>query len=66
MKKARHLLDTKEVLNQEEYDLCFTHFWEETRSCTTRIGMTNDQYLNLNVYSEAGKEDRDLRMEIGL
>lgn len=62
---ARKILDTQEILNQQEYDLCFSHYWEETRVCMTQIGMRSDLYLNLNVYSEADKEAHDLRKEIG-
>jgi hypothetical protein len=62
---AQELMYTKEVLTQEERDLCmqfipkmaeeylFHHTW-------------NNTYLNLNVYSEVEKEKSDLRKEIGI
>ena len=60
---AQELFDTKEVLTSEERDLIiafdpnlesylFHHSW-------------NNTWLNLNVYSEVSKEDRDLQREMG-
>lgn len=56
-------LMSKEILSQEEYDFCFSWDHEETRISTSKIG--EGRYLNLNVYSEADKEESDLRKEIG-
>jgi hypothetical protein len=53
----------KEILTQEEYDFCFSWDHEETRISTSKIG--EGRYLNLNVYSEADKEEYDLRREMG-
>jgi hypothetical protein len=58
------IMSFTEILNQEEYDFCFDWNHEETRISTSKIG--EGRYLNLNVYSEADKEEYDLRMEQGL
>ena len=58
------IMSFTEILNQEEYDFCFSWDHEETRMSTSKIG--EGRYLNLNVYSEADKEDYDLRREMGI
>ena len=62
--KVKELIDTKLIFTQEDHDLCvqvdptsakeylFYHSW-------------NNTWLNLNIYSERDKEERDLRMERG-
>jgi hypothetical protein len=60
----QELMFSKEVLTQEEYDFCFNCNHVEVRESTSKIG--EGRYLNLNVYSEADKEEYDLRMEMGL
>jgi len=53
-----------EILTQEEYDFCKEWDAEEAFQCLNDIG--NGRYLNINVYSEADKEDYDLRREMGI
>lgn len=56
-------MDTVEILDQAEYDFCFSWDCNETRISTSRIG--EGRYLNLHLYSEVDKEAYDLRKEIG-
>lgn len=58
------IMSFTEILTQEECDFCSSWDYEETRMSTFKIG--EGRYLNLNVYSEADKEEYDLRREIGL
>lgn len=58
------IMSFTEILTQEEYDFCFSWDHEETKMSTFKIG--EGRYLNLNVYSEADKEDYDLRREMGI
>jgi len=63
-KQYQEIMNTKEYLTQEEYDFCFNWDHEETRTSTSKL--SEGRYLNLNVYSEAEKEDYDFRRETGL
>jgi hypothetical protein len=58
------LMFNKEILTQEEYEFCFNWDHEMTRLSTSKIG--ENCYLNFNVYSEADKEEADLRREQGI
>lgn len=58
------IMSFTEILNQEEYDFCKEWNAEEAWKYLNDIG--NGRYLNINVYSEADKEEYDLRMEQGL
>ena len=57
-------LMSKEILNQEEYEFCKAWDAEEAKSLF-HIAWDNT-YLNLNFYSEADKEESDLRKEMGI
>ena len=58
------IMSFTEILNQEEYDFCKEWNAEEAWKYLNDIG--NGRYLNINVYSEADKEEYDLRREQGL
>jgi hypothetical protein len=57
-------LMSKEVLTQEEYEFCKAWDAEEAKNLVHIIW--NNTYLNLNLYSEADKEESDLRKEMGI
>lgn len=61
--RYQELINTKEILTQEEYEFCKTWSPEETWKYLNDIG--EGRWLNINVYSEADKEEYDLRREIG-
>ena len=58
------LFFNKEILNQEEYKFCKAWDAEEAWKYLNDLG--DGRYLNINVYSEADKEDYDLRREMGI
>jgi hypothetical protein len=58
------IMSFTEILTQEEYDFCKEWDPEEAFQCLNDLG--NGRYLNINVYSEADKEDYDLRREMGI
>ena len=60
----QRLINTVEVLTQEEYDFCNSWDSEETWKYMNRI--SEGRWLNTNVYSEAEHHDRILRMECGI
>jgi hypothetical protein len=64
LERYNSIMSFKEILTQEDYDFCFAWDHEETRISTSKIG--EGRYLNLNVYSEADKEEYDLRREQGI
>jgi hypothetical protein len=72
--RFRHIMETHEILTQEEYEFCKAWDAEEAWKYLSNIGPAwkdggfngGDRYLNSNVYSEADKEAFDLRKEIGL
>jgi len=64
LERYNSIMSFKEILTQEDYDFCFSWDHEETRTSTFKIG--EGRYLNLNVYSEADKEESDLRKEQGI
>jgi hypothetical protein len=61
---AQELMYNKEVLTDEEAQLCF-----ELMPVMAKVHLFhntwNNTYLNLNVYSEVEKERYDLQKEIG-
>lgn len=64
LERFNALMSHKEVLTQEEYDFCKEWDAEETFQYLNDLG--NGRYLNINVYSEADKEESDLRREQGI
>ena len=58
------LFFNKEILNQEEYEFCKAWDAEEAWKYLNDLG--DGRYLNINVYSEADKEEYDLRREMGI
>jgi hypothetical protein len=63
-RRYQMLINTKEILNQEEYEFCKAWDAEEAWQYLNNIG--DGRYLNINVYSEADKEEYDLRREMGI
>ena len=62
--RYKSIMGFKEILNQEDYDFCFSWDHEETKMSIFKIG--EGRYLNLNLYSERDKEEFDLRKEMGI
>lgn len=62
--EAQELMYTKEVLTQEERDMCMTIMPAMAKEYLFHNSW-NNTWLNLNVYSEVEKEKRDLAMEMG-
>lgn len=60
----QRLINTVEILTQEEYDFCFNWDHKETRTSTYKI--SEGRYLNLNVYSEYEHDKRQFEMETGV
>ncbi len=58
------LINTKEILNQEEYDFCKA--WDAAEAWQYLNDLGNGRWLNINVYSEHEHDERQLRMEQGL
>jgi hypothetical protein len=63
-RRYQMLINTKEILNQEEYEFCKAWDAEEAWQYLNDLG--DGRYLNVNVYSEADKEEYDLRREMGI
>ena len=61
---AQELMYTKEVLTQEERDIVM-QYWPAMGKEYLFHHTWNNTYLNLNVYSEVEKEERDFRRELG-
>jgi hypothetical protein len=61
--RYKSIMSFTEILTQEEYDFCKEWDAKEVFQCLNDIG--NGRYLNINVYSEADKEEHDLRREMG-
>jgi len=61
----QRLINTVEVLTQEEYEFCKAWDAEETKQYLFH-NTWNNTWLNLNVYSEVEHHDRQYRMECGL
>ena len=64
-KAAHELMHTKELLTQEERDVCMQLMPEMAKEMLFHNSW-NNTWLNLNVYSERDKEEYDFRMEQGL
>ena len=64
LERFNALMSHKEVLTQEEYEFCKAWDAEEAFQYLNDLG--NGRYLNINVYSEADKEESDLRREQGI
>ena len=58
------IMSFTEILNQEEYDFCKE--WDAKEAFQYLNDLGNGRYLNINVYSEADKEESDLRREQGI
>jgi len=58
------IMSFTEILNQEEYEFCKALNAEEAWKYLNDLG--DGRYLNINVYSEADKEEFDLRKEMGI
>ena len=58
------IMSFTEILTQEEYEFCKEWDPEEAWKYLNDLG--DGRYLNINVYSEADKEDYDLRREMGI
>jgi hypothetical protein len=58
------LINTKEILTQEEYEFCKEWDAEETWKYLNDIGERG--WLNINVYPEHEHEEHQLRMEMGI
>ncbi len=58
------LMNTKEILTQEEYEFCKEWDADEAWKYLNDIG--EGRWLNINVYSEHEHEEFQLRMEQGL
>jgi hypothetical protein len=61
---ANELMNNKEVLTNDERDLC-VQFMPEMANEYLFHNPWNNTWLNLNVYSEIEKEESDLRKELG-
>ena len=67
------LINTKEILTQEEYEFCKDWDAQEARQYLINIGPTwkdggfngENRWLNINVYSEHDHEKRQFEMERG-
>lgn len=62
---AQELMYTKELLTQEERDVCM-QFMPAMAKEYLFHNSWNNTWLNLNVYSEVDKERRDFDMERGI
>jgi hypothetical protein len=62
---AQELIYNKEVLTQEERDMCM-QLIPKIAEAYLFHNTWNNTYLNLNVYSEVEKEEYDLRREMGI
>ena len=54
--RFEEIMNTKEILTQEEYDFCFGYD-KDIRKETSSIG--GGRYLNLDVYTEHDNEKRE-------
>ena len=63
LERYNSIMSFKEILTQEEFDFCKAWDAEEAWKYLNDLG--DGRYLNINVYSEADKEEYDLRREMG-
>lgn len=70
LNKYNMLINTKEILTQEEYEFCKAWDAEETWKYLNNIGPDYNtgevRWLNCNVYSEHEHDAFQLRMERGI
>jgi hypothetical protein len=62
--KYQTLINTKEILTQEEYEFCVE--WDAAEAWKYLNNIGEGRWLNINVYSEHEHEEHQLRMEQGL
>lgn len=62
--KYQELINTKEILTQEEYEFCVE--WDAAEAWKYLNNIGEGRWLNINVYSEHEHDERQLRMEQGL
>ena len=62
--RYQKLINTKDVLTQDEYEFCKE--WDAEEAKNLFHNTWNNTYLNLNVYSEVEHQERQFRMETGL
>jgi hypothetical protein len=62
--KYQTLINTKEILTQEEYEFCVE--WDAAEAWKYLNNIGEGRWLNINVYSEHEHEEFQLRMEQGL
>lgn len=62
--KYQTLINTKEILTQEEYEFCVE--WDAAEAWKYLNNIGEGRWLNINVYSEREHEEHQLRMEQGL
>ena len=60
---AQELINTKEILTNEEREIVLAFDSELDRKYLNDIG--NDRWLNINVYSERDHDEHQFRMERG-
>ena len=73
LERYNSIMSFTEILTQEEYDFCKEWDAEEAKKYLNDIGPAwkdggfngENRYLNISVYSEADKEEYDLRREMG-
>jgi hypothetical protein len=73
LERYNSIMSFTEILTQEEYDFCKSWDAEEAEKYLNNIGPAwkdggfngENRYLNISVYSEADKEESDLRREMG-
>lgn len=71
--RYQELINTKEILTQEEYEFCVSWDAEEAKKFLNNIGPAwkdggfngENRWLNINVYSEHEHHERQFRMERG-
>lgn len=64
LERYNSIMSFKEILTQEEYEFCKEWDADEAWKYLNDIG--EGRWLNINVYSEADKEEYDLRREMGI
>ena len=61
--RSQELLNTKEILDHQEYALCFAWDPEESKRVLNHLG--DGRWLNINVYCEYESDCAQLAMVIG-
>lgn len=65
LQQAQELLNSKLIFTQDDYAVC-AHFLPEEAEEHLFYHSWDNTWLNLNIYSEADKEERDFQIERGL